>query len=83
MPRTTARYGANGQSPVVPYKLINIMAAILAFGVLLLLVNVYQLRSLSASHYGDGGVVEGDPDYGTSRRPVVWILAKQVLLKSL
>ena len=78
LPRTTKRYAANGPNPM-QFQVMHVMVACLVFGVLLLLINVYQLRNLNAGFFGDGGVVEGDPDFGSSRRPVVWIFAKNVI----
>lgn len=49
-----------------------LMVGCLCFGVLLIFVNIYQLRSLNA------GMTVGDPDFGSSRRPIVWINGKNV-----
>jgi len=48
------------------------MVACLCFGVILILVNIYQLRSLNV------GQSVGDPEFGSSSRPIVWMNAKNV-----
>ena len=49
-----------------------LMVGCLCFGILLMLLNVYQLSSMNA------GLAVGDPEFGTSRRPIVWMNAKNV-----
>ena len=52
--------------------MMYLMVGCLCFGVLLILINIYQLRSLNAD------MTVGDPDFGSSRRPIVWINGKKV-----
>ena len=61
----------------------RIVLLILAFGLLLLVINIYELRLMQADHAAmhglapGGAVVEGDtgrPD----RQPIVWISGKRV-----
>ena len=51
---------------------MQLMIGCLCFGVLLILVNIYQLRSLNV------GLSVGDPEFGSSSRPTVWMNAKNV-----
>ena len=57
---------------LVPQRMMYLMVGCLCFGVLLILLNIYQLRSLNA------GMTVGDPEFGSSRRPIVWINGKNV-----
>ena len=54
------------------HRMMQLMVGCLCFGVLLILINIYQLRSINA------GQTVGDPEFGSSRRPVVWVNAKNV-----
>lgn len=56
----------------MPVRVMYLMVGCLCFGVLLILLNIYQLRSLNA------GMTVGDPEFGSSRRPIVWINGKNV-----
>lgn len=57
---------------LVPQRMMYLMVGCLCFGVLLILLNIYQLRSLNA------GMTVGDPEFGSSRRPIVWINGKNL-----
>ncbi|KAJ7384746.1 Tubulin-tyrosine ligase [Desmophyllum pertusum] len=56
----------------VSHRMMQLMVGCLCFGVLLILINIYQLRSLNA------GLTVGDPDFGSSTRPVVWMNGKNL-----
>lgn len=56
----------------VSRRMMQLMVGCLCFGVVLILVNIYQLRSLN------GGLSVGDPEFGTSSRPIVWMNAKNL-----
>lgn len=53
-------------------RMMYLMMGCLCFGVLLILINIYQLRSINA------GLAVGDPEFGSSSRPIVWINGKNV-----
>jgi len=53
-------------------RMMYLMMGCLCFGVLLILINIYQLSSINA------GLTVGDPEFGSSRRPIVWINGKNV-----
>ncbi|XP_015751228.1 PREDICTED: tubulin polyglutamylase TTLL6-like, partial [Acropora digitifera] len=56
----------------MPWKMMYLMVGCLCFGVLLILLNLYQLHSLSA------GMTVGDPEFGSTQRPIVWIYGKNL-----
>lgn len=56
----------------MPLRMMYLIAGCLCFGVLLILLNIYQLRSLKAD------MTVGDPEFGSSSRPIVWINAKNL-----
>ncbi|XP_067028366.1 probable tubulin polyglutamylase ttll-15 isoform X2 [Acropora muricata] len=56
----------------MPWKMMYLMVGCLCFGVLLILLNLYQLHSLSA------GMTVGDPEFGRTQRPIVWIYGKNL-----
>ncbi|KAK2553783.1 putative tubulin polyglutamylase ttll-15 [Acropora cervicornis] len=49
----------------MPWKMMYLMVGCLCFGVLLILLNLYQLHSLSA------GMTVGDPEFGKTQRPIL------------
>lgn len=53
-------------------RMMYLMMGCLCFGVLLILINIYQLRSINT------GLAVGDPEFGSSSRPIVWINGKNV-----
>ena len=56
----------------ISHRMVQLMLGCLCFGVLLILVNIYQLHSITT------GQTVGDPEFGSSRRPVVWMNARNV-----
>ncbi|RMX60861.1 probable tubulin polyglutamylase ttll-15 [Pocillopora verrucosa] len=56
----------------ISHRMVQLMLGCLCFGVLLILVNIYQLHSITT------GQTVGDPEFGSSRRPVVWMNARNL-----
>ncbi|XP_064621369.1 probable tubulin polyglutamylase ttll-15 isoform X2 [Lineus longissimus] len=64
---------------VVNNRTLYIVLAILVFGIMLTLLNVYELRHMQFQHFrinhGDGGPYEGNPEGGGARN-IYWVDAK-------
>ena len=63
-------------------KLIYIVGFILTVGVLITLINIWELRSLQSEHFlnSHGALPNGQP--AASNQPVVWVKAKNVTAHS-
>ena len=61
-------------------RLFVVVLAVFVFGIVLVLVNIYQLRLLKSDHdLYHGAAVEGMTGVPeTDRRPVVWVVANRV-----
>ena len=66
-------------------RTVNLVLAVLLVGLLLILVNIYQLRALQSDHYTYHGAaaVEGTLDRYDGRKPTVWYAGKRVSDKPL
>lgn len=60
----------------------TLVAAVLGMGLLITILNIYQLKQMKEEHLLHGRdpvtVVEGNGGKGTNNSPVVWILGKHV-----
>ena len=62
-------------------RVMMLVGAVFCVGILLIIVNIYQLRVMTATHlaYHGSGAPEGSLDrWDMVKRPTVWVAGKRV-----
>ena len=66
-----------------PGRLSVLVVVILCIGVILTVLNIYQLQQMKLEHsslHDQPAIIEPTPGHGGSRSPVVWIHGKRVCI---